>query len=126
MERLQRKRLISRIASSPVTYIILFILLFLFVYSFIGAYKKSRLAREKVLASEEELNKLETQKQKLSDDLQNANTVFGVEKAIREKFNVVKEGEKVIMIVKEEDTDNLKEEEKKNFFQVLKGLFIKN
>lgn len=126
MERLQRKRLISRIASSPMTYIILFILLFLFVYSFIGAYKKSRLAREKVLASEEELNKLETQKQKLSDDLQNANTVFGVEKAIREKFNVVKEGEKVIMIVKEEDTDNLKEEEKKNFFQVLKGLFIKN
>ncbi len=126
MERLQRKRLISRIASSPVTYIILFILLFLFVYSFIGAYKKSRLAREKVLASEEELNKLETQKQKLSDDLQNANTVFGVEKAIREKFNVVKEGEKVIMIVKEEGDDNLSEEKKKSFFDLFKGLFTKN
>ena len=102
MQKLQRKRLASRLAQSPLAYIVLILLAGLFIWSAIGAYGKSRIAKKRVIGSEQELANLQEQKGKLSADLSNANTPFGQEKALREKFNVVKEGEKVIVIVDEE------------------------
>lgn len=123
MSRIKRRRFISAVAKSPITYILLVIFCALFIYSAIGAYEKSRLAREKLRASESELAELQDQKRHLSGDLENANTPFGTEKAIREKFNMVREGEKAIVIV--DDTENTDQEtvEKGGFWSLLKRIF---
>jgi cell division protein FtsB len=102
MANISSKRLISKLADSPATYVVLVILGFVFVYSAIGAFRKSRFADEKLNTAMEELQNLEDQKYRLSAELENANTPYGEEKALREKFNVVKDGEQVIMIVNEE------------------------
>lgn len=127
MKKLQSKRFISRLAHSPLTYAILIIFAALFVYSAFGAYHKSRLAKKRVVASQEELASLSVQKEKLSLELDNANTTFGQEKAIREKFNVVREGEKVIMVVKEAPVMEVSEDKKGDgFWKFLRGIFTKD
>lgn len=124
MQKLQRKRLASRLAQSPLSYIILVLLAGLFAWSAIGAYGKSRIAKKKVIAAEEELAVFREQKEKLSSDLANANTAFGEEKALREKFNVIKEGEKVIVIVDEEKKEEVAaKEDRGGFFGFLRRLF---
>jgi cell division protein FtsB len=85
-------------------YVALIILGFIFVYSAIGAFNKSRLADDKMNTAKSELENLEEQKLRLTSELENANTPYGQEKALREKFNVVKEGEQVIVIVNKEDS----------------------
>ncbi len=125
MPKLGRKRLVSRLARSPLTYVVLIIFAGLFVYSSVGAYNKSRLARKKVTVASSELASLQEQKTKLGADLESANTDFGTEKAIREKFNVVKKGEKVIMIVQEEPVEPEDRAGKDGFWQFLKNIFTK-
>ena len=127
MPNLQRKRLMTRLAESPFTYIVLIIFGALFTYSAVGAYNKSRLAREKMQEAEAEYVKLTDQKQKLSTELANANTDYGVEKALREKFNVVKEGERIIMLVDEEQVASSAEVvgENKGFFNFFVEIFRK-
>ena len=117
----------TRLAESPFTYIVLIIFGALFTYSAVGAYNKSRLAREKMQEAEAEYVKLTDQKQKLSTELANANTDYGVEKALREKFNVVKEGERIIMLVDEEQVANSAEAvgENKGFFNFFVEIFRK-
>lgn len=126
MSKLGKKRLVSRLARSPLTYLILIIFVGLFVYSSVGAYNKSRLARKKVTVASSELASLQEQKIKLGSDLESANTDFGTEKAIREKFNVVKKGEKVIMIVHEEPVEPEDRAGKDGFWQFLKNIFTKD
>ncbi len=103
MARLERKRWITRLTHSPLSYVILVLFATLFVYNAIGAYHKSRLAEARMQTAEKELSNLQDQKMKLTAELENANTPFGQEKALREKFNVIKEGEQVIMIVDEKN-----------------------
>ncbi len=104
MAQISSKRFITRVIQSPMAYVVLIILGFLFVYSAIGAFNKSRLAEEKMNTAKNELENLEDQKFRLTTELENANTSYGQEKALREKFNVVKEGEQVIVIVNKEES----------------------
>ncbi len=106
MPKVERKRSITRLAHSPLTYVVLLLLGGLFAFGAVDAYGKSRLAEKKLSATEAEHQKLEKQKDELSKDLQNANTPFGEEKALREKFNVIKEGEKIIVIVPPDQSAN--------------------
>lgn len=101
MTPLGRKRFITRLAHSPLSYFLLIVFGVLFVYGAVDAYGKSRAAEERLRATEAEHARLEDQKMRLSKDLENANTPFGEEKALREKFNVIREGEKIIVIVPE-------------------------
>ena len=119
MPNIQRKRLMTRLAESPFTYSVLVIFGALFTYSAIGAYNKSRLAGEKMKAAEVEQVRLQDQKAKLTAELANANTDYGREKALREKFNIVKEGERIIMIVSEDQAANSVE-----VVENKRGLFI--
>ncbi len=127
MANLGRKRPITKLLESPLTYIALVLFGVLFAYSAVGAYNKSRLAKEKMQEAEAEQAKLAEQKSKLSTELANANTTYGQEKAFREKFNVVKEGEQIIMIVKEDNLANSAEalEEKNGFFYFFSKIFGK-
>lgn len=126
MVRLQRKRFISRISSSPFTYIFLILICGLFIYSAVGAYKKSRRALEKLNVAQAEFFRLNNQKQKLSVDLENANTSFGTEKALREKFNVIKEGERIIIVVPEDEKEESDNVVKEGWFNQFLNKIFKN
>lgn len=102
MPKLERKRSITKLTHSPITYIVLLLLGALFSFGAIDAYGKSRMAEKRLSATEAENQRLSKQKDQLSKDLEYANTPFGEEKALREKFNVIREGEKIIVIVPED------------------------
>lgn len=109
MAQLDRRRFMTKLKHSPLAYLVLILFASLFIYSAIGAYNKSRLAETRMNTAQAELANLEDQKARLTVELENANTDFGQEKALREKFNVVKEGEQVIMIVNKAEAQESEE-----------------
>lgn len=121
MAQLGKRRFINALKHSPASYVVLVLLATLFVYSAVGAYKKSRLADNRMSASVGELAKLEEQKARLTTELENSKTDFGREKALREKFNVVKEGEQVIMIVDKQEEITPAESPKTGFWAKIFG-----
>ncbi len=121
MAGIQGKRIITRLKASPVANIFLVILAGVFVYGAIGAYNKSRLAEGRMSEAEAENSNLEDQRLRLTAELENAQTEFGQEKALREKFNVVKKGEQVIVIVNKEDEEVSAEGSKTGFWAKIFG-----
>ncbi|MEZ4103358.1 MAG: septum formation initiator family protein [Candidatus Paceibacterota bacterium] len=122
--RITKERLISKVIRSPLTYVVLIGLALIFSYSAISTYKKSKIAKQKTRQVESELQKLEEQEIGLKSSLNDMNTSFGVEKSLREKFGIIKEGEKAIIIIeKEEDVKRSAPEENQGFFGFLKNIF---
>ncbi len=84
---------------SPFVILILFCFLILFAYNIVGLVEKERETTKKkdiILSNIEVLNKRE---QSLSSDIEKLKTEEGVEETIRDKYQVVKEGEKMVVIV---------------------------
>lgn len=122
--RIKKERFFSRVVNSPFTYIFLFGLLFLFSYSAINTYKKSRIAKERTRQVERELVRLLNQEEDLKSALNDMNTSFGVEKALREKFGIVKEGEKsIILLNPPEEPPAIEEKKDRGFFNFIRRIF---
>lgn len=64
-----------------------------------NVYQKYREAAEKTTIAETQLKKLEERELQLSASLASLKTSHGVEKELREKFGVVKDGEEMILII---------------------------
>lgn len=122
--RIRKERFLSKIIRSPLTYVVLIGLAILFSYSAIATYKKSKIAKQKTRQVESELQKLNDQEANLADSLNDMNTPFGVEKSLREKFGIIKAGEKSVIVVEQELGENEeKEKENKGFFGFIKDIF---
>lgn len=124
--RIRKERFLSKIVRSPLSYLALFILLVIFSYSAINTYNKSKIAKEKTRQVEEELRKLKEQELGLSESINDMNTPFGVEKSLREKFGIIKQGEESIIIIDPPENiseTNIQEEEKTGIFGFLKSMF---
>jgi cell division protein FtsB len=122
--RISKERFLSRVIRSPFTYVVLIFFVLLFSYSAISTYKKSKIAKQKTRQVESELGKLVEQESALAESLNDMNTPFGVEKSLREKFGIVKEGETAIIIIeKEEESSKPEEEENKGFFGFIRNIF---
>ncbi len=65
-------------------------------------YKKNRLATEKMLSAKGELTKIESRKDSLAKDLKRIKTGKGIEERLREKFDVGKKGERLLIIIDKE------------------------
>lgn len=103
--------------------ILLLFLSIIAIFSIFSAFQKYSLSRDKYKKTESELANLSQNKEKLESSLSSISTPFGQEKVFRDKFNVVKEGEGIIIIVDEEvDTS---ESEKNGFFDVIFSVFSK-
>jgi len=87
---------------SKVSIAILVIVLFFVGKSVLSAYKKYSISREASVETEERLDELEERKHDLSTKLEDLNTDRGVEEELRNRFQVAKPGEKVLIIVEEE------------------------
>lgn len=105
MIEFQQKKKIRKILYSPIVLIILFIILAILLRSLWGVYEKERISSENLSKEKNELEKLSIREKNLARALEYLKTDQGIENEIRSKFRVVKEGEKVAVIVGEDATN---------------------
>ncbi|MDQ5953015.1 MAG: hypothetical protein QG551_243 [Patescibacteria group bacterium] len=121
---IRKERFISRLIRSPFSYVVLIVFILIFSISAVGTYKKSRIAKQKTKQVEAQFQSLVEQEAHLKSSLEDMNTEYGMEKALREKFGIVKEGEVSVIIVdpkEEEKVDDKKE--KGGLFNFIKRIF---
>lgn len=112
---------------SPLALLALFCIFAIFSYNMIGLIKKERdTSRNKA----SELNRIEELRMReavLSADIEKLNTEEGIEASVREKFQVVKPGEKEVLIIdeKEEVSLEVKDDSDHTFWGYVKKLFSK-
>ena len=121
---IRKERFMSRLIRSPFSYVVLIVFILIFSISAVGTYKKSRIAKQKTKQVEAQFQSLVEQEAHLKSSLEDMNTEYGMEKALREKFGIVKEGEVSVISVdpkEEEKVDDKKE--KGGLFNFIKRIF---
>jgi len=108
MREFQQRRIWRRLMYSKLSIFLLFIVFLFFVFSIIGVYSKSREAIRKNDEVSTEFNELKAKKEYFEAEVRRLNTNAGVEEELRNKFQIAKPGEKVLVIV--DDSKNNKEE----------------
>ncbi len=97
-------------------------------YSTFGVYTKWSDAHAKLTEARAAYTATVERHDAISDDLHTLSTDRGKEEIIREKFNVVKEGEGVVVLpntgAAQEEAAAVKPKEKKGFWQFLKAIFV--
>jgi cell division protein FtsB len=89
-----------------------------------GIYAKYEKSKDIALRAREELVALEERQKDLTASIASLKTPEGEEKELRNKFGVVKEGERMIILVDERATSNTAAVvESKNWWQKLIGVF---
>ncbi|MEK7585842.1 MAG: septum formation initiator family protein [Patescibacteria group bacterium] len=112
---------------SPLSLIVLFCILVLFAYNMIGLVQKERETNKNKITELNKIDDLRMREALLSKDIERLGTDEGVEESVRDKFQVVKPGEKMVVIVDE----NVKKDESPNtpvnhsFWGYIKRLFSK-
>lgn len=129
MREYQERRKFKKIIYSKWSYLFLSAIIVFIFYSTIGVYRKSRnnLAQNK--EEENKLAALEKRNAELENEIIRMESESGKEEEIRKKFNVAKQGEKILVIVDKKPKDvKIENTEKKSgilsrFWQSVKGLF---
>ena len=101
MRNFQKKKGWGHIIESWPVLIFLGVVLLFFAFGVWGLLGKMEVTRENKKLAEDKLAGLQKDKEKLSYDIKQLNTVEGKEASIREKFGFAKEGEGLIMVVDE-------------------------
>ena len=107
-----QKRKIRRMLYSPLSLIILSIILFFIAKGSFGVYQKYSLSKNELNNSEKELSTLQEKKDNIFAKVEKLETETGIEREIRSKFDVAREGEKMIVIVEDKVKEESVEEEK--------------
>ncbi len=86
---------------SPFILFVLFCFLILFIYNMVGLVKKERETTKKRDLMLSNIETLRNREKVLNSEIEKLKTEEGVEEIIRDKYQVVKEGEKMVVIVDE-------------------------
>lgn len=84
--------------------IVLGVIFLLIVHATWGIYQKVRLSERKLNLAEQEYAILEEKRKSIEYKIERLNTETGIENEIRSKFDVVRDGEKIIVIVDPKET----------------------
>lgn len=110
---------------SPLMLIVLFLVLVLFAYNMVGLLKKERETSKNKASELSKIEELRKREATLSSEIEKLNTEYGVEESIREKFQVVKPDEKMVVIVEEKEKVSILEKDSKDhsFWGYVKKVF---
>ena len=123
---LQKKRHKRALYSRP-TILLLIILSIFLGKAVLNIYEKARSTRENLDLAQEELDSLKNRGELLDDKINSLVTPKGVEAEIRDKFNVVKEGENVVIIVNEPlNSEGTEGERDNSIWKRIWGFFNRN
>jgi cell division protein FtsB len=99
MQEFRKKRVLRRrLYSLPVLIILAIILVFL-IRGVWGMYQKASFSEEKRTLAEAEHAALEEKRASIEAEIASFNTETGIEREVRSKFDVAREGEQVIVLV---------------------------
>ena len=113
---------------SPLVLFVLLAILVFFSFKIWDLYQRYQQTRQMKKMAEEEYNLLTKRIDDLNEDISELNTEEGKEGIIRVKYQVAKEGEKVLNIVEEDDIVETEEDTvppQKSFWSSFGGLFQK-
>lgn len=99
MQEFRKKRVLRRRLYSPVVLVLLVLMLIFLTRGVWGMYQKASLSEEKRLLAETEYQELEAKRRSIEADIEQFHTETGIERQVRSKFDVVREGEQVIVLV---------------------------
>lgn len=119
MQASHRKRLYARVIVS----VLLAVSVVCFIWAY-NAYSKYRESRQYAKEVREELATVLQREEELRAKIAYLETEEGVEAEIRNRFNVAKEGEEVIVIVDNEENNQMPIPEEKNFFEQMWDGFL--
>ncbi len=110
---------------APLVLIVLFLLLVYSLYKIRGIIKKEQetaLNKEVVM---NKINSLKNREDSLKKDISKMQTKEGIEEIIRDKYQVVKKGEKMVVVVDKEEpnTRNSSQNSSHSFWSWIKNLF---
>lgn len=99
---LQDRKRFRRILGSPITGVILFVVVAMLAKSDYNIYKTNQIARINREESDRRLLLLQEKHDRLSLELQKLKTARGIEEELRNKFQVTKSGEEVLVVLDED------------------------
>jgi cell division protein FtsB len=124
MLEFQEKKKLKKVLYSYVSVAVLCIIMFFIAKATWGVYHKAKLSRENKERAGRELAKLEARETMLRAEIARLSSVEGKEQEIRGRFNVVKEGEEVAIIVDAlPGKATTSGKAKKGFWSKITGLF---
>jgi len=109
----KRKGNSYRFWHSPIALLIIFCFFVLFAYNVIGLIEKAKETANKKDLILGKIDNLQKKESSLSQNISKLKTDEGQEEIIREKYQVAKEGEKMVVII-DDDRTNLQIEKDKN------------
>lgn len=126
MAEFQKKQSSRKILHSPLVLFVFLCVLLLFMYNMIGLIEKANETDDKKDLTLAQIQSLEKREASLKLNIDKLNTESGAEETLRDKYHLVKEGEKMVVIVDEGASakDAVATEEKKGgFVNFFKNLF---
>lgn len=108
MREYQERRVMKKILHSRYAIAVLLIICALLARAAWGVYQKYEKSKDIERRMAADLANLQTREKTLNQNIADLNTQEGKERELRERFNAVKDGEKIIVLV--EDTPTAKEE----------------
>lgn len=118
------KRRLKRLLYSKPAILLLAVLVFMMGSAVWDAYGKEQIAREKRDLSVGEKERLLERKESLESELTRLSDERGLEEEIRHKFDAVKEGEEIIVLVNpKEQNASVGSGEKESVFKRIKNFF---
>lgn len=117
MSEFNRKKT-NNLWHSPLVLMVLFAVVVLFLYNIVGLVEKERETAKKKELILNQIETLRVREESLTSDIERLKTEEGIEETIRDKYQVVKEGEKMVVIVDQEKSEEIfiKEETKDHSF----------
>ncbi|MBU3968726.1 hypothetical protein KJ991_00735 [Patescibacteria group bacterium] len=119
-----KKKKYYKILYLRIILLILIILTIIFAKGAWNVYKKERITNENLINVEKELAGIKEREDFLNTQINTVGTQKGIEKEIRIIYDVVKEGEKMIIIVdKEKDMEKYNTKDETDFWNWIKDIF---
>ncbi len=116
MLQLREKRIIRKILFGRVTVVVLLILVIIIARGTWNMYQKSQFAQGSRNKAEKQLLILQKRKESLEVELARLNTQRGIESELRQKFDVGRKGEHLIVLVDAPEKNQSATIKKRNIF----------
>lgn len=98
MLQFQKKKKIKNMIYSKLALIFILFILFLFVKATVVFYQKEAESRNRKGRAENKLLELQKRKENIENKIKRLDSYVGVEEELRQRFDLVKEGEQTILI----------------------------
>jgi len=102
MREFQDRRRFRKLMHSRYAIIVLVVICILLIRGVWGVYEKYDKSRDIADRTKNELSNLSAREQSLSVEIVNLSTELGKEREVRERFGVVKDGERLVVLVEDE------------------------